>query len=347
MGLLFSQVFAPFVGLLLSSAAAYAQTSTAPSPAVTFSTPGLKQVSLQVCNDHGCDTKITDVVVLNPMPQIGSLGSIPAAVGVGQPVTFSAQATGRPSLTYRWILSSGMNNVTLLGNPAVWDTKSLQMGTYTGRLEVQNTEGTATSGPFDIRLSRMTFGDVPPTHWAWRSVEAIYDQGITSGCSASPLLYCPTLRVNRAEMAVFLVRTTQGATFVPAAAAGVFADVLPAHWAAPSIEQIFRDGITQGCLASPLSYCPTTPVDRAEMAVFLLRAKHGAAYLPPPATGNIFSDVAATHWAASWIEQLYNEGITTGCGSNPQSYCPNNTVSRAEMAVFLTRTFDVPLPAIP
>ncbi|HSK79692.1 MAG TPA: S-layer homology domain-containing protein [Thermoanaerobaculia bacterium] len=314
---------------------------------MTFSTPGLKQVSLQVCNDHGCDTKITDVVVLNPMPQIGSLGSIPAAVGVGQPVTFSAQATGRPSLTYRWILSSGMNNVTLLGNPAVWDTKSLQMGTYTGRLEVQNTEGTATSGPFDIRLSRMTFGDVPPTHWAWRSVEAIYDQGITSGCSASPLLYCPTLRVNRAEMAVFLVRTTQGATFVPAAAAGVFADVLPAHWAAPSIEQIFRDGITQGCLASPLSYCPTTPVDRAEMAVFLLRAKHGAAYLPPPATGNIFSDVAATHWAASWIEQLYNEGITTGCGSNPQSYCPNNTVSRAEMAVFLTRTFDVPLPAIP
>lgn len=347
MGLLFSQVFAPFVGLLLFSTAVSGQTSTSVNPQVAFDSPGLKQVTLQVCNDHGCDTRITDVVVLDPAPHIGSLGSIPAVAGVGQPVTFSAQATGRPALTYRWILSNGASNVTLLGNPAVWDTAAPGMGAYTGRLEVQNTDGTATSNPFNLSLYRMTFGDMPPTHWAWRSIESIYDQGITTGCSASPRLYCPTLRVSRAEMAVFLVRATRGGGFVPAPATGVFTDVLLAYWAAPSIEQIYRDGMTQGCIASPLSYCPTHPVDRAEMAVFLLRARYGAGYVPPAATGTIFSDVPVDHWASPWIEQLYREGITTGCGLSPLSYCPNNTVTRAEMAVFLTRTFNVPLLQLP
>ena len=38
--------------------------------------------------------------------------------------------------------------------------------------------------------------------------------------------------------------------------------------------------------------------------------------------------------------QLAAEGITTGCSVN--KYCPNQSVTRAEMAVFLVRTFDIP-----
>jgi hypothetical protein len=75
------------------------------------------------------------------------------------------------------------------------------------------------------------------------------------------------------------------------------------------------------------------------MAIFLLRAKHGAAYVPPAATG-IFADVPTTYWAANWIEQLYAEGITTGCGIG--NYCPEDPVTRAQMAVFLVRTFNLP-----
>jgi hypothetical protein len=74
------------------------------------------------------------------------------------------------------------------------------------------------------------------------------------------------------------------------------------------------------------------------MAVFLLRAEHGSGFTPPPATG-IFDDVPVSHWAAAWIEQLFNEEITSGCSSNPLLYCPDDTVTRAEMAVFLVRTF--------
>jgi hypothetical protein len=78
------------------------------------------------------------------------------------------------------------------------------------------------------------------------------------------------------------------------------------------------------------------------MAIFLLRAEHGAGYLPPPASGTQFTDVPADYWAAAWIEQLAREGITSGCGGT--AYCPENPVTRAQMAVFLVRTFNLPLP---
>jgi hypothetical protein len=75
------------------------------------------------------------------------------------------------------------------------------------------------------------------------------------------------------------------------------------------------------------------------MAIFLLRAKHGSTYTPPPATG-VFTDVPVSYWAATWIEQLATEGITSGCGSGV--YCPDQSVTRAQMAVFLVKTFNLP-----
>ena len=77
--------------------------------------------------------------------------------------------------------------------------------------------------------------------------------------------------------------------------------------------------------------------DRAEMAAFLLRTEHGPGWTPPSPTGTVFGDVPLSHWAAGWIEALASEGITLGCDVG--RYCPEAPVSRAEMAVFLTRTF--------
>jgi hypothetical protein len=50
-----------------------------------------------------------------------------------------------------------------------------------------------------------------------------------------------------------------------------------------------------------------------------------------------FADVSTSHWAYTWIEQVYDSGITSGCSTNPALYCPNSTVRRSEMAVFLLR----------
>ena len=186
-----------------------------------------------------------------------------------------------------------------------------------------------------------TFQDVPSTFWAWSSIEALTASGITNGCT--PTGYCPDRTVSRAEMAIFLGRGLHGAAFVPPAATGTrFDDVPASYWAGSWIEQIAADGITLGCGASPPLFCPERTLARAEMAIFLLRARHGAAYTPPPATGTRFTDVPADYWAAGWIEQLAAEGITNGCA--PDLYCPGRLVKRDEMAVFLARAFNLVLP---
>jgi len=114
-----------------------------------------------------------------------------------------------------------------------------------------------------------------------------------------------------------------------------FTDVPASYWAWPFIQRLSNAGVTGGCSANPVMYCPETPVNRAQMAVFLLRGRHGSAYNPPAASGTVFRDIPATHWAAAWIEQLQAEGITTGCGNG--NYCPDTTVTRDQMAVFLLR----------
>ena len=85
------------------------------------------------------------------------------------------------------------------------------------------------------------------------------------------------------------------------------------------------------------------------MAVFLLRAKEGPAYLPPPAQG-MFEDVPATDPFARWIEELARRGITGGCGVNPPRYCPGATTTRAPMAPLLLVTREgtgyTPPPAV-
>ncbi len=101
------------------------------------------------------------------------------------------------------------------------------------------------------------------------------------------------------------------------------------------IETVFHNGVTAGCFGG--GYCPADPVTRAQMAVFLLKSKFGSAHVPPPCTGAVFSDVPCTGSPFDpWIEELSALGITGGCGGG--LYCPNNTVTRGQMAVLLLKT---------
>jgi len=107
----------------------------------------------------------------------------------------------------------------------------------------------------------------------------------------------------------------------------------PPPWAVPSIDALWRTGITSGC--TPTDFCAHLPVTRAQLAIFLLRARHGGSHAPPAARGGVYRDVPAWHWAAPWIEQLAAHGMTVGCGGG--NYCPDSFVTRAEMAVLLLR----------
>lgn len=113
----------------------------------------------------------------------------------------------------------------------------------------------------------------------------------------------------------------------------IFLDVPPGYWAKNFVERLYLANVTGGCGGG--NFCPNQKVTRAQMAVFVLSAKHGPGYVPPAATGESFNDVAQDSFAAAWIEQMAAEGITGGCGSG--NFCPNASITRAQMAVFLVK----------
>ncbi len=205
----------------------------------------------------------------------------------------------------------------------------------------------ASAGGDDVFISKLdanetpTFSDVPSGYWAWRYVERLYAAGITGGCVLSPLQYCPDSSVTRAQMAIFLLKGVHGSSYVPPAVNGNtgFGDVAADYWAAAWIKQLAAEGITGGCGGG--NYCPESVVTRAQMAVFLLKAKNGSSYSPPAVGGSTgFNDVAVDYWAAPFIKQLVADGITSGCGNS--NYCPDSNVTRAQMAIFLVKTFNLP-----
>jgi hypothetical protein len=235
-----------------------------------------------------------------------SIGGL-ATTGVNVTGATSADATTPP-------LSPGtLNDVTLV-NP---DTQSGTL--YAGWLA--------------------DFLDVPQADIFHAYVEKIFRNGVTAGCTGGN--YCRDASVTRGQMAVFLLKSKYGAAHAPPACTGVFGDVACPSLFADWIEELYALGVTGGCQASPLLYCPNSAVTRAQMAVFLLKASLGSSYTPPNCTGLVFTDVPCTGGAFDpWIEDLAGRGITGGCGGG--SYCPAAPNTRGQMAVFLTKTFSLP-----
>jgi len=191
-----------------------------------------------------------------------------------------------------------------------------------------------TNGTSDVFLRKlMQFGDVPSSYWAFLWIDSIYNAGITSGYPDGT--YRPANPVTRAEMAVFLLGG-MGVSAPPKDGSHPFSDI-SGHWAEKYIEELYDQGITGGYPDG--TYRPENQVTRAEMAIFLLK---GIGVSPPPLDGSHpFSDISG-HWAEIFIEELYDQGITGGYPDG--TYRPESKVTRAEMAVFLVKTFSLPLP---
>jgi hypothetical protein len=112
-----------------------------------------------------------------------------------------------------------------------------------------------------------------------------------------------------------------------------FLDVTGGHPYHDRVTKLRSNGITAG-IGGGL-YGPGLAISRSQMAVFLVKAKYGVCFVPPPATGTVFSDVPAGSFAAAHIEQIARDGITSGCGGG--RFCPNQTVTRGQMALFLLK----------
>ncbi|HYX20245.1 MAG TPA: S-layer homology domain-containing protein [Thermoanaerobaculia bacterium] len=176
------------------------------------------------------------------------------------------------------------------------------------------------------------FLDVDAGNQFYSYVTTLVSNGITVGVGGGNYgVNAPTLRQ---QMAVFILKAKHGLCYTPPPCIGMFGDVPCSSNFAPWIEAMANEGITGGCGGG--NFCPTNPVRRDQMAVFLLKGEHGSSYVPPACQG-IFGDVACPSTFADWIEQLSAEGITGGCGGG--NYCPASASTRGQMAVFLTKTF--------
>jgi glucose/arabinose dehydrogenase len=186
------------------------------------------------------------------------------------------------------------------------------------------------------QLAPYTFADVPPAAFAWDFVERIHEAGVTGGCGGDN--YCPGSPTTREQMAVFVLRALDPTLNPPACGTPLFADVPPTSPFCRWIEELVRRQVVSGCGGG--NYCPAQAVSRAQMAVFALATLEGPGYQPPACTTPVFADVPASSPFCRWIEELARRGITGGCGGG--NYCPNDPVTRAQMAVFLVTSFSLP-----
>jgi hypothetical protein len=114
------------------------------------------------------------------------------------------------------------------------------------------------------------FGDVPPSSPFCRWIEELARRGVTGGCGNGN--YCPATPVTREQMSVFVLRTLDPTLTPPACVAGteMFGDVPASSPFCRWIEELARRGVVSGCGNG--DYCPTDPVTRGQMSVFLAAA---------------------------------------------------------------------------
>jgi hypothetical protein len=268
------------------------------------------------------------VVVSDPPAAPVILLDSPPAPGVAG----SASVPAVPGETYSWTVSGDANAVILTGQGT---SQITFLAEIPGSVLL---DVTAFSAPgCGIAASQQAipvdFFDVPPGHPFHANIVELARAEITAGCGGGN--YCPADAVTRAQMAVFLLKGAHGSSWIPDDVGDYyFTDVPPGSFAEDWINYTAWAGITSGCGSG--IYCPGNPVTRAQMAVFILKTE-GDFY--PPFVPQIFDDVPPGSFAYDFINAIYNEGVTGGCSVAPKLYCPDNLVTRGQMAVFIDRAF--------
>ncbi|MDH4309669.1 MAG: GerMN domain-containing protein, partial [Acidimicrobiia bacterium] len=166
------------------------------------------------------------------------------------------------------------------------------------------------------------------------SIEAIAEVGVAKGCNPPTNdLYCPDLGVTRAQVASFLIRALSLDGPIPVGPDAFADDNDSVH--AGDIDKLASLGIARGCDPPTNSlFCPDDTVSRGQMAAFLTRA---FGYVDDDPATDRFADDDGSVFEGD-IEALAAAGVTVGC--NPPTndrFCPDNPVTRAEMATFLMR----------
>lgn len=318
---------------------------TALSTNASFSQSGVYVLKLE-STDGDLSNEDTIQVTMSPDPNMAPVVN----AGPDQTITLPNIATmeglanddGLPNppgaLTTTWSKVSGPGVVTFADSTALDTTASFSLsGTYVLRLtgddgaKVTTDEVVVTVNPPPTGgggggggvppIEPDTFADDDDSIFE-QDIEWMVAEGITNGCG--PARFCPDAEVTRGQLAAFLVRAL-GLT--AGEGANLFIDD-NGHFFESEIDRLATAGITKGC--APQLFCPDDPVTRAEVAAMLVRALN----LTFGGGSDLFIDDDG-HQFEIHINRLGEAGITKGCG--PQLFCPDDSLTRGQIAAFLHR----------
>ena len=169
------------------------------------------------------------------------------------------------------------------------------------------------------------------------NTERIAQWRITLGCSAvDPTLFCPGADITRRQMAAFLYRAVSQRWTIQAPARAELSDVADDAWFRTYADWV----ISVEAFAAPGGvFNPGGVVTRADMAIMMIAAfPHLEAVAEPE---GLFQDAQDADPAVMRaIEGLYRAGVTRGCSTGPLNYCPDQPVTRAQMASYFVRAID-------
>ena len=168
-----------------------------------------------------------------------------------------------------------------------------------------------------------TYTDVSDSYWAAGAISLLNETGLIKGYVDGA--FKPAQTITRAEAAVIISRALN----LKASKTVVYDDVKSSHYAYSAIQAVSEAGIITGREAGKFS--PDGKLTRAETATILKRA-----YGLTGETKMSFKDLTPAHWAYESIQTLVANELVTGYPDN--TFLPNNTITRAEFATFLSRT---------
>ena len=116
-----------------------------------------------------------------------------------------------------------------------------------------------------------------------------------------------------------------------------FSDVPEGAYYYDAVNALAGDGVFSGTLCEE-GFCPGEPIDRKTMAVWVVRVLDGADPLAVPQPR--FDDIDAGSFHAPFVERMHQLKVTSGCGDG-SGFCPHDNVTRAQMAVFVSRAFEL------
>jgi hypothetical protein len=320
--------------------------------------------SIGLSNALGSSASGTGIVVLPaggvvtgagaPVTPSG-LACVPASIGPNASSTCTvtlnqAAATGGSSVT----LSS--NNLALSAPALVFIAAGFTSATFsvtTGNVSGSQSatlsatlSGVSKSATISMAPSMSAeFNDVPPSASYFDATNLMFEAGLTTGCvqGSTPQTrsFCPNDTVTREQAAAFIVRAVTGTT-TPAIynPTPYFTDVPTTDPFFPHIQKLVDLGITSGC--APGQFCPSDTIPRWQIAIFIIRARltlYGASFATAttPYFADVPADVERNGVPFPFIQRAYEERITNGCGTNPLTYCPDDVVTRGQMASLIMR----------